>query len=192
MIVFLRWLIVAVAAVGLVAGCGGAVAGSPGPAPSPPGAQPARTLPPRPRTIDMHGVDACSLITQAQAAQLDADRVEPSQDANHLPACSFDRIHSEPFVDIRVTPTPIAGVDTYLQPGYTPTRIVITTVAGFGAVQLRVASEGDCSLLVDTAPGQHLDVLVSLFSRGALTGDQLCAKAQQAAEFAMQHLEQAG
>lgn len=172
----------------LCAACSSTVSGTPTPESSPP------QLPPRPRVLNVEGVDPCGALTPAQVKSLDVVRYGASPpNGKQGPACDWIHSPSEPIENYSVGINTRGGVElVFGQP-----QLQVTTIARFGAVQtpgLYREGDRDCVVNVDVAPSQA--VQVAYFYNGQtvpMTHEIACAKARNAAELAMQTiLAQAG
>lgn len=185
----LRIALLAFAAFGvgaLAAGCATRTVTPGEPAQPPPPATSAPQLPPRPQELRIDGVDPCTLLDPQQRRRLGVDS-EPRAGGGSSrgePACSYSHLSSEPFYSINVATVPFEGAQVWLS-GTRNVDARILDVAGFGAVQTRVAGDdSDCSVLVDVAEGQTVDVLFTGDGAGSFPSDEMCARARQAAEAA--------
>ncbi|GAA2842854.1 DUF3558 domain-containing protein [Crossiella cryophila] len=194
-----RSILVAVLAVGglVLAGCTGngtAMTSSASPTTT---TKAAATLPPRPKTIPVAGLDSCGVLTADQQQQLQVDRKprlsQPDQ-TDHLGnrSCSFDKSNQDPRFGLRVTPVPQEGAEVWLK-GERNVKVKQVTAGGFGAVETRIGDNStSCHVVVDVAPGQSLDVMGTALTKEAFTTDQTCEKARVAAEMVMQTLSVRG
>jgi uncharacterized protein DUF3558 len=158
-------------------------------------------LPPRPRELDLTGVQPCTdLLTDQQLRELDYDRGylrPPSADHSDFhggPDCLFGSTsltggpnrNMSSLVGISTTEGALAWVtDPVRAPKDRPE---VVTVEGFSALVLphpRLA--GNCLVVVDTAQGQYLEV-----DSGPDVGegpyDPYCAEAARVAGMAIQTL----
>ncbi|GAA0926741.1 hypothetical protein GCM10009559_12060 [Pseudonocardia zijingensis] len=180
---FVRRVVGAALAVMLVSAC--TVQGVAGPAAPEP-------LPPRPREVRLDGVDPCSLLTEAQRAELGLDgRPVFSQAAVALypgadvPACDIRGF--EP----RAVTTGISLVTTTGIERYTSAELAAelrpTNVQGFPAlVAVPTRFTDYCTVVVDVAPGQLLDVQFATGGRQpSIPQPQLCRDAEAVADAVM-------
>lgn len=188
-----RLLVLCVVSVlaGSVAGCAAPGPGAPSPAATtvpPTSAAPSIELPPRPREIRVDDLDPCTLLTAGQRAELELDR-EPLLDVapsgfygGVTQLCSIRRLE-QPGYRIAVQLSVTAGVEAYLRTGV-PAELAPIDVRGFPALEVRSTRLRDiCTVVVDVAPGQALDVLVSNGGETPVaTQDRLCERARQAAD----------
>jgi len=165
----------------LCAACTSAVGGAPFPDSNVP------RLPPRPRALNIEGIDPCGTLTSAQIESLGVSRYGASTaQGQRGPSCDWDHYPSEPIEHFSVGLNTRGGVELVLgQP-----QLEVTAVAGFGAVQapaLYGTGKQDCVVNVDVAPSQA--VQVAYFYNGQtvpMTHKIACQKARRAAELAMQ------
>ena len=193
----LALLLIAFAVV--VAGCAGVtVAGTPTPATeeSGPGSavEPAGLdLPPRPRELPLDGVDPCSLLSEGQRAELGLDGpIRPGNSDTPLftgPTCTT--VGFEPRgVGLTLTLATQHGLDELIAPGSVRDVLTATEVAGFPAVVARPKHVDFCSVDVDLAEGQFLDVMFSDAAKNPpIPQDQLCRDAVEIAEAAVTTLQ---
>jgi hypothetical protein len=161
-------------------------------APAVPAAPTGIALPPRPRDVRVDGVDPCSLLTPAQRKELGLDgRPVSGADKSELyngavvPLCSI--VGNEPrAIIIGVSVVTSAGMDLWTS-GKLSATVRSMQVEGFPAVEAVPTRFSDfCSVIVDVAPGELLDVQAGDGGRKpALPQDELCTAAQQAAGVAM-------
>jgi hypothetical protein len=198
----------------LVAGnvaCADSEAGTPRPTPftnstssvEAPASTTGGSLPPRPRSLTLDGVDPCNLITRQQLASFSIDRPPrgdtgssgPLKDA---PGCSFitsaGAANDWGFLIIVST---TVGLSEYLeQIRDNPTRRVIT-VGGFPAIRDEQKSNigpgnDTCFVDVDVADGQMLALQFGQIAADegeVLPMETLCAKAVEVAEAALTTLQ---
>ena len=170
----------------LVAGCSGA-GGAP-PPPQPRAVEP----PPRPRDVRIDGVDPCSLLTAEQRVGLGLDGravfdLGPSELYGDMdvPACVVSG--SDPrAITVGVSIVTSAGIDLFSS-GDLAAEVRPADAQGFPAVVAVPARSPDwCTVVVDVAPGQLLDIQ---FADGGRTPPipqpQLCRDAQTVAEAVM-------
>lgn len=160
----------------------------------------ANLLPPRPRELDLTGVDPCKdLFTEQQLRELayDLGYARPPRpdhsDIHGGPDCTYasnggsggtDR-NIRSLVGISTTEGALAWVT---DPARAPARRPeVVTVDGFSALVLPHPKLADnCKVVVDTAEGQYLEV-----SSGQATGEgsapePFCAEAERVAGMAVQ------
>jgi hypothetical protein len=141
-------------------------------------------LPPRPFSMPLNHVDPCRILGAAQRARLGFDRGPlPDQDegAGDSQTCSFRNTHAK--VGARVAL--ITSVGMTLSTGdATQAAATPVVLAGFPALVVKTPTLNlACTVKVDVADGQHLDVLYR--DDGAQPPaplDQLCAGAQRVAQ----------
>lgn len=161
------------------------------PAPVPVSPTTTPTLPPRPYSLPLDGVDPCELLTPGQRAQLGFNRdplpgVEPG--FGDAATCSFRNSHAK--VGARLALVTIEGVHVWTS-DTAQVRATPVTVAGFPALVIRTPElDLVCNVAVDVADDQHIDVLYR--DDGANPPpplDQLCAGAKRVAEAAVTSLK---
>lgn len=169
-LVLMRRLVPLIAALALLGGCSGTTNGtaSPagqgsttaestsGPAKSTSAAEePAK----RPKTINIEGMDPCSLLTDAQRVEFTLDRPPKLDDVPGKPGCSMGREDRKYSLAIYLDST--KGIETYTD----PPRPDVTKlqVGGFPAVLIEstTALGLACSVDVDVSDGQLVDVQAS-------------------------------
>ncbi len=144
-------------------------------------------LPPRPREVRLDGVDPCSLLTPEQRRALDLDGTPRYTNTytelfrGDVPTCTITGYTGRPIALAIGTVTTV-GIERW-QSGDLAARTEPATVAGFPAV-VAVPSRftNYCSVEVDVAPAQLLDVQLS--DGGGLPPvgqDELCSRARRAA-----------
>ncbi|HLU58248.1 MAG TPA: DUF3558 domain-containing protein [Pseudonocardia sp.] len=172
----------------LLAGCT-AISGQAEPA------APSATTPERPRDIRLDGIDPCTLLTEDQRAELKLDG-RPVLDRSptslypggDVPSCTISGFEPRNvWVGLSLVTT--TGIERYSADNL---RVDIqpATVRGFPAVTARPQRFTEwCSVIVDVAPGQLLDVH---FADGGGTPpvpqDQLCTDAAAVADQVMETL----
>lgn len=172
----------------LLTGCT-TISGQAGPAESP------TTTPARPRDVRIDGVDPCTLLTEEQREELGLDG-EPSLDvgplppypSNEIPLCLFGGFRPR-SVSLGVAVITTAGADLFLS-GDLAADIRQIQVSGFPALVAIAPRNTDfCSVVVDVAPGQVVDVNFRLDGQDAgAPVESLCQDAQRAAGAVMDTL----
>jgi Protein of unknown function (DUF3558) len=174
-------------------GCAGPPTGSVG-TPAQTSAVPATSvvaLPPRPRQIDLTGVDTCTLLTTEQQQQLGTDRPPgfsnyPDRYGNR--PCSYGKSLSSPRFGYSVKGVTQEDATVYLTGDRDVTARVVL-VAGFPAVEnRRPTDERGCFVDVSTTDGQYLSIQYAESTGSNDTAEVACEKARVAAELAMQTL----
>lgn len=162
-----------------VAGCSTAVEGA-GSAASPSGI----VLPPRPREIPLDGVDPCSLLTEQQRGELGLDG-KPLFDSApsvlysgaEVPLCAI-RGFEPRAIAVGVSIVTNVGIELFTS-GKLAVDVRPLQVEGFPAV-IAIPSRFTeyCSVVVDVAPGQLLDIQFRDGGRKPpIPQDQLCRDA---------------
>ncbi len=148
-------------------------------------------LPPRPREVRLDGLDPCTLLTVEQRAELGLDR-DPLLDVGPsglyggvTQLCSIRRL-DRPSYALAIELSVTSGVEVFLQPGIRA-DVAPTDVRGFPTLEIRPTELRDtCTVALDVAPGQLLDVQVS---NGGATPvapqNRLCERAREAADLVM-------
>jgi hypothetical protein len=141
-------------------------------------------LPPRPFSMPLNHIDPCRILGAAQRAELGFDRgplPDPDEgSSDNSEACSFRNTHAK--VGARLALVTSAGMAVWTND---PAQVAATPVviAGFPALVLKTPTLNlACTVEVDVADGQHLDLLYR--DDGAQPPaplDQLCAGAQRVA-----------
>ncbi len=149
---------------------------------------PAPTLPPRPREIDLTGVETCTLLTPEQQRRLGTDRapvasVETDRYGN--PYCHFGKSISSPRFTYTVKVVTQEDATVYLTSERDAVARVVSA-AGFPAVEARPpGDERSCFTFVSTKDGQYLNVQYGESTGSNDTTEVACEKARVAAELAM-------
>jgi hypothetical protein len=149
------------------------------------------TLPPRPASLKLAGVDPCGILTRSQRADLSLNAtptpyVDPVFDKART--CSIRGLDSGTVARLALVLN--MGVDVWLS-SEAQVQTQQITVAGFPALVVRTPGLTDaCNVEVDTAQDQFLDIL---FRDGGNTTpipqDTLCLGAQRVAEAAVTSLK---
>jgi hypothetical protein len=168
----------------LAAGCTAAVEGTPSAAPPAP-------LPVRPREVRLEGVDPCSLLTRTQQTALGLASepqliiADVALFRGTVPTCTIRGPSPESRL-LAISTVTTVGVERWHDPDVAA-QVRPTLVAGFPALVVKPARYNDyCSIEVDVAPGQLLDVQSGGGSPQApIPQDALCAHAGRSAEAAM-------
>ena len=149
------------------------------------------SLPPRPKSIPLNGVDPCSLLTATQRAQFgigDGKKTIVGHGETGS-ACAYnltDINSGTGGFDVGVITSP--GIEHWLNPNLIAT-VKQVTVAGFPAVN--ITNEGQatgCDTAISVADGQMLEVDNGVVAQG-LTSAQSCEKTNAVAEAAMATLQ---
>ena len=166
----------------LLGGC--AVVGEPsagGQSVAEPSAPTGLQLPPRPRDVRIDGVDPCSLLTEAQRAELGLDArpvfdLSPSllYPGPEVPACVIGG-NAPRAITVGVSIVTSAGIELFTS-GELAAEVRPVEVQGFPAVvAVPTRFTEYCTVVVDVAPGQLLDVQFADGGRGPpIPQDQLC------------------
>jgi hypothetical protein len=180
------WGALLVATAVLVGGCSDAGSGV---APAEPSGLP---LPPRPREVPVDGVDPCLLLTAEQRAGLGLDgRPEfdlgPSElyPGGDVPACVM-RGYEPLAVSVGLSIVTTTGIELFTS-GELAAKVSPAEVHGFPAVVAVPTRSPDwCTVVVDLAPGQLLDIqFADGGRRPAIPQAQLCQHAHTVADAVM-------
>lgn len=151
-------------------------------------------LPPRPTELSLRGLRPCGLLTERQRAGLGFDRdplpgVEEGFD--NAVTCSYR--NSRAKVGARLALVTTEGMSVWTS-DTAQVRATPVELGGFPALVIRTPGlRLACNVAVDTAEGQHLDVLYR--DDGAdrpATLDQLCSGARRVAGAAVRTLRESG
>jgi len=192
-------LVAAAVVLALTAGCGVARSGAnptKPPTPTSVTTTSADLLPPRPRDLDLTGVDPCAqVLTDQQLRELSYDlgyRSAPIAGEDGIsggPSCMFASAHPifENEIDrnlvTRVIVSTSEGAEAWLTDPLRSSAAELsrqTVVEGFPALVIPHPEFGDyCSVAVDTADGQYLLAAVTRYSGDDTTYDPYCAEARR-------------
>ncbi|TQM08943.1 uncharacterized protein DUF3558 [Pseudonocardia kunmingensis] len=165
------------------------------PAPAPPPEQGQVELPPRPREVRLDGVDPCSLLTEEQRAELGLDARPVSTqspvslyEGAEVPLCTIGGFTPR-AVTAGVSLVTSVGIERFTS-GQLAAEIRPTVVRGFPAVLAIPTRFADyCTVVVDVAPGQLLDVQFATGGRQPpIPQPQLCEDAEVVAAEVMMTL----
>jgi hypothetical protein len=187
---------VALAAAVVVAGC--STTSDPGQAePTKTTSGAASTTITRPKDLKTAGVDPCSLLTDAQMAQMNITHktAGPGHDeGGSTTSCSYSVLKPATYV-LNVSIDSKRGVETWLSGTYEGQDLRQLTVGSYPAVQTLLINEKftdpyatACSTFVSTAAGQELNVAIIQTANG-LTTTQMCDLSKQAAGLAFTTLQ---
>jgi hypothetical protein len=175
----------------LLAGCA-TVSGTP--APAAPAPETSATTG-RPRDVPIDDVDPCTLLTDEQREELGLD-AEPRLDVGPLPPYPGDAIPLCLFggfqpraVSLAVATVSTTGIELFHSGGLVADVRPIE-VRGFPAlIAIATRNTDFCTVVVDVAPAQAVDVSFGLDGPGALaTVDSLCMDAERAANAVIETL----
>jgi hypothetical protein len=160
----MRRLLVLLAALGVVAGCSTSIAGTPSPETGATAAPPEGNslgLPPRPRELQLDGLDPCSPLTPPRLAKLGLDTTVPSTplisppDGRICAAGGFDTKYREVSIAFVTHP----GIDYITTlPVAASGRFEPVQVVGFPGVIEPQEEKTLCVVDVDVAAGQFADI----------------------------------
>jgi Protein of unknown function (DUF3558) len=151
-------------------------------------------LPPRPREINLNGIQPCDLLTEQQREQLGFDRPPvPANNPNFgVPDCTIG--NSRIGLATKVMPVPNKDLSYWFDKDQVNADPQVIDVAGFPALLNKTPGQTKfCNVDVGVAKGQFLDVMYA--NSGARTPpplDSLCDGAKQVATAAMQSLVSKG
>jgi hypothetical protein len=148
------------------------------------------SLPSRPKSIPLTGLNACKILTTNQRSQLGLDRgplPDTERGFGDAPTCSFRNATAQVATRLALVTVSVADVWLSEQAGVIAESI---TVGGFGALIVKNPQQpAFCNVEVDVAQGQFLDVLYrDDGSKPPAAQDTLCKGAQRIAEAAMTSL----
>ncbi|MDQ2708884.1 MAG: DUF3558 domain-containing protein [Actinomycetota bacterium] len=172
-----------------MAGCG-----SPAPAPAPasaPSTSPAGpTLPPRPMTLQIEGIDPCSLLSAAQRRTLGVDQGDLRSGGGLITGlgCVWRNILKRPENLWAGSLLTSPGAEFAL--GKDPMRFV-QGFATTSTTSIGTDPRWYCTMFVDIGPGQSLKADYNNDSKDipGMNHDLACAKAQQLAEYMLTALK---
>ena len=144
----------------MVGGCASVVGGQPAPVGS---SEATGVQPARPREVRLDGVDPCSLLTEEQRAELGLDGrplldVGPSRLYNgEVPLCVISGFEPR-AIAVGLSLVTTAGIEL-LTSGELLVELRPMQVRGFPALlAVETRNTDSCSVIVDVAPGQLLDI----------------------------------
>ncbi|MCO1654810.1 DUF3558 domain-containing protein [Pseudonocardia humida] len=118
-------------------------------------------LPTRPRDIALDGIDPCALLTAQQRAELGLQGEGVSETSNEPiftgRNCTFRGYEPQPVV-IGIALATENGIEVITSPGAVNDDLEPITVDGFPAVLARPRVLDFCSVDIDVAPDQFIDV----------------------------------
>jgi hypothetical protein len=192
------WAPIGLLVVALLAACANTQTGQPVAAPAsdsgaPPAVRDTITLPPRPRTLPLTGIDPCALLTSAQRTTLGVDPgVEGQPDVNwHDPQCGFQLVNPGTLPSYNVQTVTSTGIQFWLNP-LLANNTKPVSIAGFPAVDVtsKAAAANGCQTVVSVADGQMLIVQLD-FPPTGLTATQSCTDTDKVAAAAVATLQTA-
>ncbi|GAA3355542.1 DUF3558 domain-containing protein [Saccharopolyspora gregorii] len=156
-------------------------------------------LPNRPRDLPVSGLDEaqiCKLIRPEQLDQLGVGGGNPAPKLNEqdFPGCSWlSESGASPSIGVLLSVAPMSIQDRLAETSG-GTATTDTLDSGFGAVRSQVpgAESLGCVVAVDVAEGETLEAGLSWLGGDDMTNQAMCAKAKQAAEFAVSNLQAQG
>jgi hypothetical protein len=189
-------------ALALLAGCTTSEAGEAKPdpgtettggAPTSESQSPSSDFPAPPRDLSLEGLDPCTLLTDAQKAQLKVDDADPSVGDltiyEDMKVCAFD-VDTEPFRTYDVVA--VTNVDfSFWLTGDRNADAELISIGGYPAAEFKTkgGDGSDCAIALGVAKDQHLHVEMAPISDMELTQEELCQASEQAAEMVLQTLQ---
>lgn len=164
---------------------------APQPPPAPPSTSTAEPLPPRPFELTLKNTDPCQLLTEEQRSGLGFDQ-EPQPDSQagfgNAATCSYRSTTAK--VGARLSLITTEGMTVWTD-DTTQVDATPITVDDFPGLVIKTPGlDLTCNVAVDTAEGQHLDVLYrDDGGEPPPPVDQLCEGAKQVAEEAVRTLK---
>jgi Protein of unknown function (DUF3558) len=155
-------------------------------------AEPTVDIPPRPKDLSLDGVEPCSVLTEAQVAQVAKEfkfDAPPAQDTSgDEQLCSLEQT-AEPFNIIDIVLVTDRGIEYWLS-GQGNVDAWPVSIAGFPAVGYKAAGTEDeeCVTSVGVADGQQLTVDFSLLE-GETDYRELCKVTERIATMATETLQ---
>jgi hypothetical protein len=197
--------VVTLVAVGFVAGCTTSEAGTATPGATtdssstsesqPPESSPQSSveIPPPPRDLSLDGVDPCTLVTEAQQAELKITDVNPgvgeSSIYKDMKECTLDADGGEPFISYNLVAVTNLDVGYWInEPHNAEVRLI--SIESYPAAEFNIIGgrDVDCAIALGVAKNQFLYVKMEPFE-GEFTGEQLCQGGQRVAAMALQTLQ---
>ncbi|MET0188241.1 MAG: DUF3558 family protein, partial [Pseudonocardia sediminis] len=129
-------------------------------------------FPPRPRTVDVSGLDPCRSIDAGRARTLGVVDSRRSDRSPIVPGCTFSQASGDAYVVLVLSRTGARA----LAPGYPGQQgqadlrdPAVTTLDGFGAVQARLVrgSPADCAITLDTGADSSIQYVYSALDPSA-------------------------
>ncbi|MEU6130385.1 DUF3558 domain-containing protein [Saccharopolyspora sp. NPDC047091] len=163
---------------------------------STPAPQPAPDRPRELPVVNKQSADVCGLLTPEQQIQVGVGRSDAAA-PGEAPGCVWLSIPgAEPDVSIEIEALNQGIDDAYDRSGEPfPETAAAYVIEGFPAKQGQGSAGLEalgCRVDVDVAEGQTLEVFYSPTLTGTVSNQDLCAKAKQAAEFAVSNLQAQG
>ncbi len=149
-------------------------------------------IPPRPRDISLDGLDPCTLFTDAQRAELNANDVDSgtsgSEHYDGMRQCVLSVDAQEPFYEYNATAVTFEGIEVWLA-GDRNADAELVSVGGFPAARYTFLGVQDvsCTLAIDVADGQYL--MVEMMPVSQFEQAEICQMSEQAAQMALTTLQ---
>lgn len=154
---------------------------------------PSVDIPAPPRELSLVDLDPCTVLTDAQRAELKISnvrsRVGDTKIYKDMKECTFDADDAEPFRTYTVIAVTNVDVSFWLSERRNADSELIS-VAGYPAAEFHTkgVQDSDCAVAIGVAKNQHLHVEMDPLSED-LKQDQICQASEQAAEMALQTLQ---
>lgn len=156
------------------------------------GASPTVEIPPRPRDISLDGLDPCTLFTDPQRTELNANDVDAGtaggEHYNGMKECVLSVDAREPFYEYNAVAVTFEGVEVWFA-GDRNADVELVTIGGFAAAQFTFLDVQDvsCTLAIDVADGQYL--MVEMMPVSQFEQAEICQMSGQAAQMALATLQ---
>lgn len=150
-------------------------------------------VPPRPRDISLEGLEPCTLYTEEQRAQLQANDVESTESGAEffkgMKQCVLYVDDQAPFYEYNAMAVTFEGVEAWLT-GQRNVDAELTSVQGFPAAKFKFRGSEDegCTFAVGIADNQSLVVEMQPTGRG-FTQEKICQMSLDATNMALTTLQ---
>lgn len=197
-------LLIAVPVLFAASACTEANNGSPAPTPSgsePPSASSSGTptvpVPDRPEELPVHGLDACSLLTEGQRQELTVSRVRSTVNGSEhykgASECVLEVNKAGTSYSFRLLLASNEDVSEWLT-GTRNVEATLVSVAGYPAARYYLRGSTDdqssgCSTAVGVASGQEVVASHREGTDALFTRDEMCEMSQRVAELAVTTLQ---
>jgi hypothetical protein len=154
---------------------------------------PSVDIPPPPKDLSLDGLDPCTLLTDAQKADLKINNavagVGESEIYKNMKDCAFESDAAEPFVTYSVVAVTDVDVSFWISEDRNADAELIS-VGGYPAAKFHTkgVQDSDCAIAIGVATNQHLHVEMEPLSED-LQQDQICQGSERVAEMALQTLQ---
>jgi uncharacterized protein DUF3558 len=200
----LGFLVAALITLGWLAGCTSSQAGEPKPGDttrttggdettSASSVPPSVDIPSPPRDLSLDGLDPCTLLTDAQKADLKINNtiagVGESEIYESMKDCAFESDAAEPFVTYSMVAVTDVDVSFWISENRNADSELIS-IDGYPAAKFHTkgVQGSDCAIAIGVAKNQHLHVEMEPLSED-LQQEQICQGSERAAEMALQTLQ---